>query len=493
MLPLRCHPHLYEFNTWVWLERLSKQLKRRLTLGHVPDAEWDALQRRGFDLIWLMGVWERSPESRRLFQADPAMYPEYEQALPGWDLGRVVGSPYAVRAYRPDPRIGTWSEIDRTREKLHARGMRLILDFVPNHTALDHPWVTEHPEYYVTGLPPDAERNPGGFFAVEPDYGSPVLIARARDPYFPPWKDLAQLNLFQPETRTALRFQLREIARHCDGVRCDMAMLILNDIFAKTWRGFVSEEPPAEEFWTEAISSLSGFLWLAEVYWGLESRLQQLGFDFTYDKTFYDLLRTGQPRELREQLSADFAYQSRVARFLENHDEPRSAAVFGRERQQALATLLATSPGLRFYHQGQLEGARIHWPIPLCEAAEEPWDPAITALYEKTLRLSNEEVFHTGEWKLLDVRPAGDESSENLIAYRWRSGQAHKIIVLNPAGKTSQGRIPLAGEVSATRGYNLCDELNEATYQRSGEEMARHGLYVRLDGYRAHWLDVSPA
>jgi alpha amylase-like protein len=493
VIPVRPHPQLYEIHTWIWLEQLSRQYGRRLTLGSVPDSEWDELLRRGFDLIWLMGVWERSPESRRVFQNDSGSFPQYERALPGWTLGQLVGSPYAVRTYRPDPRIGTWSDLDRVREKLRARGMRLILDFVPNHTALDHPWVQAHPEYYVQGAPEDARSDPEAFFLAMPSRGGTLAIARARDPYFPPWRDAAQINIFEPAARLALLGELREIARHCDGVRCDMAMLVLNDVFSRIWRAFLTTPPPREEFWAQAFPVLPGFLWIAEVYWEMETQLQQLGFDFTYDKVFYDRLRATRPREFLAHLQAGLDIQSRMVRFLENHDEPRSAAVFGAERLPAAATLLATLPGMRLYHHGQLTGAKIHVPIALSDAAVEPADPAVAAIYDKTLSLSNEDVFHTGDWKLLETRSAGDESWENLIAYRWRSAQAYRLIVVNLGAGTSQGRIPLAGEISPTANYTLLDRWNDAVYSRTGKEMTTQGIYVRLDAFRVHWFDVSPA
>jgi len=281
-LPYRPHPHLYEINTWVWLEHLSRRAGRQVTLGGVPDAEWDALRRLGFDFIWLMGVWERSPESARLQRSDPSLSPQFDQALPGWRPEQVVGSPYAVRRYQPDPRIGTSNDLDGVREKLRARGMRLILDFVPNHTALDHPWVEAHPEYYIRGSMEDPRNEPDAFFALPSGASADFSIARGKDPYFPPWRDVAQLNLFHPGARAALLDELREIARHCDGVRCDMAMLILNDVFATTWSRFLDGvAAPGKEFWTLAVEALPDFVWLAEAYWRLEQRLQGLGLTFT--------------------------------------------------------------------------------------------------------------------------------------------------------------------------------------------------------------------
>src|SRR5207247_1117569 len=135
-----------------------------------------------------------------------------------------------------------------------------------------------------------------------------------------------QINHFSAGARAALVGELRAIARHADGARCDMAMLALSDVFARTWGPLASDPRPGTEFWTEARGAVPGFTLLAEVYWDLEARLQEIGFDFTYDKGLYDRLLRGNAREVRAHLGVDDGYQRRSARFIENHDEDRSVA-----------------------------------------------------------------------------------------------------------------------------------------------------------------------
>ncbi len=245
-LRLQPHPHLYEINTYAWLERMSADLGRLIQLEDVPDSTWDSIAERGFDIVWLMGVWRRSPESRRIMLEDPGNFPQFDRALPGWKPADVIASPYAVAAYVPDARIGTWDSLDRVRNKLHARGLGLFLDFVGNHTALDHPWVREHAEYYVQAQQQDYESNPSFYYPVQTPQGA-RFIALAKDPYYPPWKDVAQLNHFHPAGRAAQLTELRTIASHCDGVRCDMAMLLLNDIFQNGWRHLLGDTPPPRQ------------------------------------------------------------------------------------------------------------------------------------------------------------------------------------------------------------------------------------------------------
>ena len=490
---LRPHPHLYEINTWAWLESLSAKLGRTVKLADVPNSEWDALAQRGFDIVWLMGVWQRSPESRRLALANPDNPPLYDRALPGWKAEDVIASPYSVAAYVPDPRIGAWQDVDAVRKKLHARGIALFLDFVGNHTALDHAWTREHPDFYVQATQQQFTNDRNAFRAIDSPAGT-HFIALARDPYFPPWTDCAQLNHFSSNMRAAQIAELRTIASHCDGVRCDMAMLHLSDIFGKIWAPYLEgAKPMAHEFWADVHAQVPNLILLAEAYWGTEQRLLDLGFSFTYDKTFYDSVRDMDAPQVHGALSAPLDYQSRVARFLENHDEHRAIEVFGKDRIASVATLMGTAPGMRFYHQGELEGLSIYLPITLRMAAPRHPDPAISELFEKILRLTNEDVFHHGSWNLLTVAPDDDGSSGNLIAYEWRSGKAWKVVAMNLAGRPSQGRIRFNGRQLSASQYLFYDELNDVRYLRGGDELRSQGLFVRRDGFGAHLFDVSPA
>jgi alpha amylase-like protein len=493
-LRLQPHPHLYEINTYAWLERMSADLGRLIQLEDVPNSTWDSIAERGFDIVWLMGVWRRSPESRRIMLEDPGNFPQFDRALPGWKPADVIASPYAVAAYVPDARIGTWDSLDRVRNKLHARGLGLFLDFVGNHTALDHPWVREHAEYYVQAQQQDYESNPSFYYPVQTPQGT-RFIALAKDPYYPPWKDVAQLNHFHPSGRAAQLTELRTIASHCDGVRCDMAMLLLNDIFQNGWRDLLGDTPPPkQEFWTEAKSASPNLTLLAEAYWGTEQRLFDLGFDFAYDKSLYDAVRDPNPQQLRDRLNSLHPYQNNFARFLENHDEPRRPEVFSNDRLVADGTLMGTLPGLRFYQQGELEGRRIRLPITLRLAADEPVDPFSAAFFQKILEITKQEVFHQGEWNPLEVVPEGDDSSGNLIVYEWRTKNKWKVIAVNLSGNASQGRVRWPPNTfTAAPHYTFYDELNEVTYQRDAQELANPGLFVRLNPFQAHLFDVIPA
>ena len=255
--------------------------------------------------------------------------------------------------------------------------------------------------------------------------------------------------------------ELDRLSQHADGARCDMAMLALSDVFRETWKDYLRSPMPATEFWADARSAVPSFVLLAEVYWDLGWRLQQLGFDFTYDKRLYDRLLHAPPADVRGHLMADVGYQRRLARFIENHDEPRSAPTFG-DRLRAAATVVTTVPGLRFYYQGQFEGRTDHLPVQLGRWRDEPVDERLRRFYERLLAAADEDVFHSGEWRLLDVHPAGDGSSHDLAAWRWVRDGELRIVAVNLGGSTAQGHVQLSSE------------LPGGAWRQS-----RHGLRVR--------------
>ncbi len=488
----RPSPHLYEINTWLWLEELSAKHGRRMTLADVPIEEWNRLSEIGFDFVYLLGVWKRSLIGRRIFRTESSNFQNFDAALPGWKMRDVVGSPFSIQDYSPDPRIGTVEDMKNVHSLLRSRDIGLILDFVPNHTGFDHLWISQHPDRYVQGSEEDFRRDPSAFYLVENDQKS-LFIARGRDPYFAPWSDVAQLNYFNPDCRQAMIGVLKNIAQLCDGVRCDMAMLVTNEVFHRTWSSLLESWPtPATEFWQEATAAVPNTVWLAEVYWDMEWRMQQLGFDFTYDKRLYDRLREGSVASVRAHLGADVEYQRKMARFLENHDEPRAAATFARERQTGIVTLASTLPGMRFYHQGQLEGKKTFVPMPLANSHPDPPNQETRDLYQRLLHIADAEIFHAGEWKLLEIRSAGEETFQDLIAYRWKHGGEIRIIAVNFTDRTSQGSIQQV-DAGSSELYLFHDLLSGKEYSWKRDDLAAQGLYVKLAPYQAHIFEVRPA
>ena len=145
------NPTIYEINTAVWLSRLSQENGTSLNLERVPAREWDAIAEFGFDAVWLMGVWERSPAGIAIANRNQGLLEEFRRALPDFRLADNVGSPYCVRRYVVDSQLGGPRGLEIARKELAKRGMRLVLDFVPNHVAPDHPWVTRAPRVLHSG------------------------------------------------------------------------------------------------------------------------------------------------------------------------------------------------------------------------------------------------------------------------------------------------------------------------------------------------------
>ncbi len=478
------YPAVYEINAWVWLDRLSREEDRKVTLGDVPQAEIERMAGYGFDALWLMGVWSRSPAARRIAREHPGLQAEYLRALPDFAADDVVGSPYSIFEYRTDVALGGDDGLAAFRERLHRLGLGLILDFVPNHLAIDHPWVRAHPERFVQGSFEKLSQQPWNYFLYD-DGRMQRVFAHGRDPCFAGWTDTVQLDYRRSETREAMIGTLLSVGELCDGVRCDMAMLELSDVFSRTWEG--EFEPPGAEFWIEAVRRVKdrypGFLMLAEAYWDLEYRLQELGFDYVYDKRLYDRLAAGDVSLAHAHLRADMAYQRRLARFMENHDEMRAAALFGSQRSLALALLTLALPGLRLVHEGQTEGCRIKLPVQLGRRLEEAPDHGVEAFYRRLLEALRHPVFHEGEWTLIEPDQAwsGNPSHTGFIAYSWRLGEERRLIAVNLSPFQGQCFVPL--DLPSRDAWLFCDHLSEARYEREGADIASRGLYLDIAGY----------
>jgi len=441
---VRKNPHLYELNAQVFLRRLSLKFNRKLTLRTVPDEIWADFKKHGFDLIWMMGVWQRSPLAKKTALNIPSLRESYDKVLPGWTKQDVGGSPYAVYSYRLAPELGESGELPALREKLNRFGLKLILDFVPNHLAMDHSWTMTHPERFVRAERKKQEAYPGWFFKSRKG----MYLAHGRDPYFPPWTDTVQVNFFSPGLRRALAAELVRVSEMADGVRCDMAMLGLNEVFKRVWGPFVeSFTQPEEEFWPGAIRAVKKkspeFLFLAEAYWGLEARLQEMGFDFAYDKILYDRLLESPPAAILDYLRTSAPKLRNSAHFIENHDERRAVHAYGRERSLAAAAIIGTLPGMRFFHDGQLEGKTIQFPIQLVREPNEVRDERVANFYSALLELTDKEVFHKGQWEIAEVGPAfpGDMSFENVLCWCWSYGKQICAIAINYSAGTARGLI----------------------------------------------------
>ena len=484
------YPSLYQVNTRVWLTARSAALGRKATLDDIPDIELDRLAEQGFDWVWLLSLWQTGPAAQQVSRSHAGWRREFQETLPDLREEDIAGSGFAIQSYAVHRDLGGAAALARVRERMRVRGLKLMLDFVPNHMAPDHPWVDGHPDYFVHGSEADRVRAPQNYCRVQAK-GSPRVLAYGRDPYFDGWPDTLQLNYGNPDLQQAMIGELLSIAGQCDGVRCDMAMLVLPEVFERTW-GIC-----ADPFWPKATEAVRRkhphFLFMAEVYWDLEWTMQRQGFDYAYDKRLYDRLREGHARPVREHFHAGLDYQDKLARFLENHDEPRAAATFSPEAHEAAAVITYLSPGLRFFHQGQLQGHRKRISPHLVRAPREAGDQRLARFYARLLAVLRVPALRDGQWQVLDCAPAweGNWTWDCFVVFAWQGrGDERLLVTVNYAPNQSQCYVKPPFAALAGRAWRLKDLMSGAMFERDGDDLQGRGLYLDEPPWMARVFSV---
>lgn len=486
------YPRLLELNARVWIKKFGKDS----TLKSVTDEQIDIWKKMGIDMIWLMGIWSNNKDIISEYCFEPELINSYNSSLKDWQTDDVIGSPYSIDRYEINPTFGTKEELLEFKSKLNQQGIMLILDFVCNHFSAKSSLIWTNKEIFLFADEYIFKNDPYTFYPSPANHKE--FLAHGRDPLFPPWKDTAQINFYNEDARIFLINVLKDLTLLCDGVRCDMAMLPLNNIFYNTWIGVIKKhgyERPEKEFWEAAISEVKhvrdDFVFIAETYWDLEWQLQNLGFDFTYDKRLTDRLISGDIKSIKDHLNAELSYQNRSVRFLENHDEDRAIVKLGRERSMAAAVIISTIPGIAFYFDGQCEGKKVKLPLQLGREPEEKLDEKIKEFYKNLFCITRDEIFKNGEWKLLEPYAVNqnDQTFDNLLAWEFRYGNELRIIVVNYNNVTSRGRLKFDVSTTATE-IQLNDLLNKTTYKRSVKEIKEKGLFVELKSFNSHIFSI---
>jgi hypothetical protein len=408
-------PLVYCVNTSPWLRELGRQQQGGpVALAEVPEARFHEWQRLGFSHIWLLGVWQTGPRARAV-----ALNGNYREALADCTDDDVQSSPFAIADYRVADALGGEAGLAAFRKRLHRHGLKLMLDFVPNHMGLDHTWVRDRPELFVN-MPPNAR----GAFRQQTRSGE-IWLAHGRDPNFPPWVDTVQLDYRRPATHQAMTELLVSVCSRCDAVRCDMAMLVLREVLCRVWP---DEAAVAEEFWPLAIQTVKALcpecVFLAEAYWGLEQKLLDLGFDYTYDKILYDCLMAPDATAVQSHLySLSPEFLARSAHFLENHDEARVSELLSLQAHKAAAFLMLCLPGLRLLNDGQLAGARVRTPVQLARRCQEMPDTDIIRMYGSLLSILHSTPVGEGTGELLRSFPTRPDAERptGCVLVSWRA------------------------------------------------------------------------
>ncbi|MBE2278917.1 MAG: glycosidase [Ignavibacteriaceae bacterium] len=487
---------IYEVNTRVWLRKFDKPgFKAKIV--DVPEQYWIDLKSKSIDYVWLYGVWQNCEKVIKETCFEPSLIQQYSTALKDWKKSDVAGSPNAVYSYTLNSKLGNQEDLIELKKKLNSFGLKLILDFFPNYYCVETPLLKEKPGIFLNCDKDYYENDPFSYFKPFPD--SEVYFVHSRDPFFPPWRDTAQVNIFSEEAREHLTNELLSIAPLCDGIRCDMAILSLNTVFSNTWQGLISngeKKNITQEFWSIALNKLKenfpDVITIAESYWNQEQYLQLLGFDFTYDKTLFDKIRANTVTEIKSHLHSDISFQNRLVRFLEKHDEERSVHLLGVEKSMIASLITYTLPGIKLFYDGQFEGKKVKLPLQLIREPEENENSKIKEFYDKLIICCKERVIKNGEWELLEPIKSGngDESYREMLSWKWSLGSEVRLIIANLSSKTSTCRIKL-NVYSSDEGVLFRDLMNDKIYIRSGTELREKGLFVELAPYKFHLLEYK--
>ena len=483
---------IFEINTRVWIKQFA-QNNNVPKLIDVPDNYWESLIAKGIKYVWLMGIWETVPESIEKYCFTDGLIYEYSLALPDWKKEDIIGSPYSINNYIINQSLSSENDFIKFKKKLNTLGLKIILDFIPNHFHANSSLIDSNPKLFLEVAESQFLLDNRTYFKAN----NGKFYAHGKDPYFQAWKDTVQVNYFSNETREFMINSLVNVSKLCDGVRCDMSMLVLKNVFSSTWisHSHLHNNSDIEnEFWFDAISKVKSikddFIFIAEAYWNLEWQLQQIGFDFTYDKKLLDRLEFSTAENINGHLFAEENYQHKSMRFIENHDENRAITAFGIEKSKAAAIVASTIQGLTFFQDGQFEGKSIKLPLQLGKEPTEEPNLTIIEFYNKLLKIRNNPIFLDGKWSLLDtIQLHRDFTNKNVLAWQWKLNNEKRIVIVNFSDSDVYCRIKF-DVPTATNKVILHDLLNEQKYERDVYEIINEGLFIHLETFNSHIFEI---
>lgn len=346
--------HIFQINSRVLHKR------QNCNLDCIDITYWQSLKDKGFDAIWIMGIWKICEYS---FNEAKKIYAQYPPET-------IVGSCFAIDSYTPDSFVG---DILKLKTKLNSVGLKLILDFIPNHFGCMSSFFVNHPDLFLKPKNHNLKTNDSNKLPLQWTSSEEGLNTNtfeyqnqryflAKDPHYEPWSDVVQLNYSKPETIVAMQQELINISKLCNGVRCDMTMLMLPEIFEQTW-GI-----KALDFWHEAIAKVEAinpsFIFIAEVYWNLEKQMIKQGFDLVYNKSFLDGIVNN--NETKSNYAKEIIQTGKSIIFLENHDESRINSLFEPDKVKELTDFMFAQNSSILIQDGQLESTKERLPIQIC-------------------------------------------------------------------------------------------------------------------------------
>lgn len=484
---------IYEINTRVWI----KQFTKNNVVPKIIDVHaeyWEALANKGIKYVWLMGIWETVPETIEKYCFADGLINEYNMALNDWKNDDVVGSPYAIDDYKINSTFATHDEFIKFKEKLNNLGLKIILDFIPNHFHAETSLLKTNPDIFLQGNEELYSKDKATYFKSS----TGNIYAHGRDPNFSAWEDTIQVNYFSESAREFMISTLVNLTQLCDGIRCDMAMLPINNIFQKTWNENLAQlgvDAMENEFWNEAIplskKANNDFLFIAEAYWDLEWQLQQFGFDYTYDKKLLDCLEYGKTECLYEHLKADKSYQQKSIRFIENHDEKRAITSLGLEKSKAAAIAISTMEGATLFHDGQFEGRKIKLPVQLGREPNEDINNSLVQFYDNLLQIVKHPIFSDGQWSLITpTQLPNDTTNKFLLSWQWALNEDKRIVIINFSNSPAYCLIKFYVNIKNGK-VTLVDLLNSKEFKRDVKEIVEEGLFIHLEAYQSHIFKIK--
>ena len=536
-------------STFVWLDQLSRAYGRPVhRLQDIPDGELDIMAERGFTVLWLIGLWERSPASQKIKQIQGNR--------------DAKASAYALDRYDIAEELGGYEGYLNLRTRAMQRGIRLASDMVPNHTGLDSQLVKENPDWFISAAEPpypsytfngpnlssdgrygiyledgywDRSDAAVTFKRVDFQTGDTRYLYHGNDGTTMPWNDTAQLNFLSPEVREGVIQQILHVARMFPVIRFDAAMVLAKRHIQRLWfplpghapgipsRGAYSmsmeefNRAMPEEFWREVVDRIHqeapDTLLLAEAFWMLEGYfVRTLGMHRVYNSAFMHMLKKEDNAGYRYLIKNTLEYDARILKryvnFMNNPDEDTAVAQFGKgDKYFGVCMVMATVPGLPMFGHGQVEGFGEKYGMEYARPLlDETQDPALVARHEREIfpilkkRYLFAEVRH---FRLYDFYSPQGGVNENVLAYTNRQGDEKALVVYNNSYSSADGWIRMSAgfredgqlrQTSLSEGLALGhadgafvifrEHVSGLEYIRSVGQLREEGLHVLLGGYQ---------
>ena len=475
---------------YVWLYQLTNKYGRPIEkLDQIPEEEIDKIAASGFTGLWLIGIWERSPASRKIKRM--CGNPEAE------------ASAYSLMEYEIADDLGGWEALHSLKTRCMRRGIRLASDMVPNHTGIDSKWVINHPDWFIQ-LPhkPYPQYSYNGenlgrddrvnlyiedhyydktdaavtFKRLDTHTGRERYIYHGNDGTSMPWNDTAQLDFLQAEVREAVIQTILHVARNFSIIRFDAAMTLAKKHFHRLWYpepGSGGDIPtraeyglPREdfnrkmpvEFWREVVKRIQeevpDTLLLAEAFWMMEGYfVRTLGMHRVYNSAFMNMLKNEENKKYRNTIKNTQEFDpeilKRYVNFMNNPDEDTAIAQFGTgDKYFGVCTLMVTMPGLPMFGHGQTEGftekygmeyRRSYWEELENTGLIQRHELEIYPLMKKRYLFAG-----VGNFLLYDVYTGNGDVNENVFAYSNKAGGECALVLYNNSNPTADGWIHMS-------------------------------------------------